>query len=71
MSKIEALYLIGSQLIKADKAYHEHRANDNKKGMDEQKLVIQALLIAEDVIKEITEIWMFNPIKPNKWELVK
>jgi len=56
MSKIEALYLIGSQLIKADKAYHEHRANDNKKGMDEQKLVIQALLIAEDVIKEITEI---------------
>lgn len=56
MSKIEALYLIGSQLIKADKAYHEHRANDNKQGMSEQKLVIEALLIAEDVIKQITEI---------------
>lgn len=56
MSKQEALRMVFSQIYKADVQYNEFRNDGNAKGMAEQKLVIQALLMAEDVIKQITEI---------------
>lgn len=66
MKKSQALEILQKQVESVDQRYAQQRIT----GM-QRDLIKLALLIAKDTVKEITEIWMFNPIKPNRWELVK